>query len=80
MRIGGLATTTVKKAFSLPTTSSWISRFASSFCCLQRVRLGEDDRRFGRCVVAKPIFSIEKQSISFSLIAEVKVMCKTCLE
>ena len=49
MRIGGSVTTTAKKVFSLPTMSSWISRFASSFCCLQYVELGEDDRRFGRC-------------------------------
>jgi hypothetical protein len=50
MRIGGSVATMVKKVCSLPTTSSWISRFASSFCYLQRVKSGEDDRRYGRCV------------------------------
>ena len=48
MRTGGSATTMAKKVSSLPTTSNWISRFASSSCCLQHVRSGEDDRLFGR--------------------------------
>jgi hypothetical protein len=68
MRIGGSATTTAKKVFSLPTTSSWISRNASSFCCLQHVRLGEDDRRFGRCSLYSPLMQrTQKQIIHFLL-------------
>ena len=72
MRIGGSATTTAKKVCSLPTTSSWISRFASPFCCPQRVKSGEDDLRFGRHSLAY-ILLVAKPKITLSVLVSLSI-------